>query len=92
MTKQEFESRLEPGKTVTGGQYKIIEYVYMFYPAIDEARGKDQIASLYNMFGMTVINDMLPRARRGEQLENDLFEAKKRLDEIKNEITMLRGE
>ena len=86
MTKQEFESRLEAGKTVTGGQYKIIEYVYMYYPAIDEVHGKDQIASLYNMFGMTVINDMLPRARRGEQLENDLFEAKKRLDEIKKRL------
>ena len=86
MTKQEFESRLDAGKTVTGGQYKVIEYVYMYYPAIDEVHGKDQIASLYNMFGMTVINDMLPRARRGEQLEKDLFEAKKRLDEIKKRL------
>lgn len=92
MTKQEFESRLEPGKTVTGGQYKIIEYVYMYYPAIDAVHGKDQIAYLYNTFGMTVINDMLPRARRGEQLEKDFLEAQKRLDEIKKEITMLRGE
>lgn len=92
MTKQEFESRLGHGKTVTGGQYKIIEYVYMYYPAIDAVEGKDQIASLYSMFGMTVINDMLPRAQRAEQLEKDLSEAKKRLDEIKKEINMLRGE
>lgn len=92
MTKQEFESRLEAGKTVTGGQYKIIEYVYMYYPAIDEVHGKDQLASLYNMFGMTVINDMMPRARRMEQLEKDYFDTKKRMDEIEKEIKMLKGE
>lgn len=86
MTKQEFESRLEAGKTVTGGQYKIIEYVYMYHPAIDEVHGKDQIASLYNMFGMTVINDMMPRARRMEQLEKDLSDIKERLDEIKKRL------
>lgn len=54
MTKQEFEIRLEDGKTVTGEQYKVIEYVYMYHPAIDAVRGKDQIAILYDMFGMTV--------------------------------------
>ena len=92
MTKQEFESRLDDGKTVTGGQYKVIEYVYMYHPAIDAVHGKDQIAYLYNKFGMTVINDMLSRARRGEQLEKDLLEARKRLDDIKREISILKGE
>lgn len=54
MTKQEFESRLN-GKTVTNKQYELIEYVYTYHPAISNIVGKDQIAMLYDMFGMTVI-------------------------------------
>lgn len=93
MTKQEFESRLGEGKTVTDAQYKVIEYVYNFYPAISETAGKDQIACLYSMFGMTVIKDMYPRAHRAEEVEREIRVARERLNELNGTLDMLgRGE
>lgn len=91
MTKQEFENRLEDGKTVTREQYKVIEYVYMYHPAIDAVRGKDQIASLYNMFGMAVINDMYPRAARAEKVEKDLAAARSKVVELTRLLDHLKA-
>lgn len=91
MTKQEFENRLEDGKTVTREQYKVIEYVYMYHPAIDAVRGKDQIASLYNMFGMAVINDMYPRAARAEKVEKALIAARSEVVELTRLLDWLKA-
>lgn len=89
MTKQEFESRLG-GNTVTEEEYKKIEYVYTYYPAIGSVCGKDQIASLYAMLGMTVINDMYPRAAKAEQLEKDIIAAQAHLSRLKIELEKLK--
>lgn len=89
MTKQEFEVRLTGEKTVTDEQYKEIEYVYNYYPAISNISGKDQIAILYDMFGMTVIKDMYPRAHRAEELEREIREARIKLDNLTNTYYML---
>lgn len=90
MTKQEFESRLEDGKAVSGEQYRVIEYVYMYHPAIDAVRGKDQIASLYNMFGMAVIKDMYPRAAKAEKVEKALGAARSKVVELKQLLDWLK--
>lgn len=89
MTKQEFESRLDGGKTVTDEQYKIIEYVYTYYPAISNLMGKDQIAMLYDMFGMTVIKDMFPRAHRSDELEREIRAERIKLENLTNNFHML---
>lgn len=89
MTKQEFEVRLTGEKTVTNEQYKVIEYVYTYHPAISNISGKDQIAILYDMFGMTVIKDMYPRAHRAEELEKEIEEARTKLDNLRNTYDML---
>ena len=89
MTKQEFESRLAGGKTVTDEQYKIIEYVYIYYPAISNIMGKDQIAMLYDMFGMTVIKDMYPRAHRSDELEREIRAERIKLENLTNNFHML---
>lgn len=89
MTKQEFDVRLAGDKTVTDEQYKLIEYVYTHHPAISNISGKDQIAILYDMFGMTVIKDMYPRAHRAEELEKEMRAAKIRLDNLNNAYDML---
>ena len=44
MMKEEFEQRI--GTTVTESDYRIIETVYTFHPAIDNVIGKDHIQNL----------------------------------------------
>lgn len=62
--------------TIDDSDYEIIEVVYTFHPAISNVRGKEQIALVYITFGMTVINDMLPRAIKARELENKISQAK----------------
>ena len=91
MTKQEFEVRLTGEKTVTNEQYKVIEYVYMYHPAIDAVRGKDQIAILYDMFGMTVIKDMYPRAVEAEKVEKALGAARSKVIDLTRRLNWLKA-
>ncbi len=97
MTREEFEAHvakvLPEGKTApepTDAEYKLIEYVYNFHPAISETDGKEQIAELYVKFGMCLINDMKPRATLMEQKERELREAMAALNKVKEEIEKIR--
>lgn len=79
MQRSEFAYELEKlGKKddLTDQQYKEVEYVYTYYPAISETVGKRQIAELLATFGMTIIYDMTPRAEEAEKLELDLMAAR----------------
>ena len=80
MTKQEFASRTS--RPFTEEDYKIVEKVYTFHPCIDSDRGKDQIASLHETFGMRVILDMLPTAEKAEELENKIIATKHELEAL----------
>lgn len=93
MTREEFKAHvtkaLPEGKTApepTDAEYKLIEYVYNFHPAISATDGKKQIAELYVKFGMCLINDMRPRATMMEQKERELREAMAALNKVKEEI------
>lgn len=93
MTREEFEAHvakvLPEGKTApepTDAEYKLIEYVYNFHPAISATDGKEQIAELYVKFGMCLINDMKQRATLMEQKERELREAMAALNKVKEEI------
>jgi len=66
--------------------YPKIEYVYNFHPSISETRGKDQIAYLYVMFGMRVIEDMLPTAKLAEEYEAKIRSLRAQLEELNNEF------
>ena len=79
MTKQEFENRI--GATVSESDYRIIETVYTFHPAIDNVMGKDQIATIYKTCGMRVVRDMLPTAERAQEIENKMTELRTQLCE-----------
>lgn len=78
MTKEEFIDRVKAingqDVTVSDKDYKIIEYVYNFYPTISETNGKFQIATIYVYGGMVVILDMYPRAKKAHELENEIQE------------------
>ena len=88
MTKQEFTARTS--KPVSDKDYEIIEYVYTYHPSIDPVKGKDQIANLYETFGMRIIIDMLPTAEKAKHYEDEIRAAKLKLDRIKNEYEAIR--
>lgn len=78
MTKQEFEERINA--TISPLDYSVIEYVYMFHPAISETNGKNQIAKIYEIGGMRLIKDMVSTAKTGDRLDSEIMKAKARLD------------
>ena len=85
MSPQEFNELV--GKEVSDREMNIIQTVYTFHPAIKDVGGKRQIAKLYLEFGMTVIQDMLPRAERMMILDREFHKAKAEMDRVKNEMS-----
>lgn len=84
MQKEEFEKLI--GHPVPDELYKIVETVYMWHPSIGETDGKEQVASLYNAFGMPVFFDMLPRAKKNMRLEKELQSLQCRIDIVRKEM------
>lgn len=87
MMKHEFEERL--GSQVTESEYKDIEFVYTFHPVISNTEGKTQIAQLYKIGGMRLIKDMLPTARKAQELDNKIMAANANLMRLKRQSEML---
>lgn len=84
MQKKEFEERIE--STVTDEEYSVIEEVYMWHPSIRNTSGKDEVAELYKSFGMTIFYDMLPRAKKANELDGLLRNAQREVQRIQEEI------
>lgn len=84
MTKQEFEALFKQG--VRQDEWEKIHTVYQFHPSIDEVEGKQQIADLLKTFGMPIIEDMLPRAYRIQDLEIRKQTLKKQLADVDEQI------
>lgn len=59
-------------------EFRAIELVYTYHPAISHTsdKGREQIAELYAVFGMTLIWDMIPRAEAILKAEDAVTEAK----------------
>jgi hypothetical protein len=82
----EFEKLL--GKSVPEADYRLIEIVYQFHPS---NLSKEATVALYKEFGMALIRDMLPRADKMKELEENLrraqgevFKYQKLIDAVKN--------
>ena len=82
MTREEFyenvktisekeENKLQK-PAINAAMWKDIEKVYLFHPSISSSSGKEDIAFIYYKFGMAVIRDMLPRAKKSEMMEKKL--------------------
>ena len=84
MTKQEFEQRI--GAQISRQDYNVVEAVYMWHPSIPNAGGKDKIAELYKLGGMTLMQDMFARAQQLEQKDTDLRREYATLREKRDEI------
>jgi len=67
MMQDEFEKMI--GKTVTPEDYSNIELVYTFYPG---DMMKQVFADLYKAGVMVLIGDMLPRAKKIKDAENEI--------------------
>lgn len=72
---------------VNADQYASIEMVYEWYPV---ELNKDQIAILYERFGMTLINDMLPRAKKNLEISSQIEVLRRQLRDLKEKQDELR--
>ena len=88
MTKMEFAQLT--GAAFTDAEWKLIETVYLYYPAIAEATRKTQIAYLWEAFGPILLRDMLPTARQAQLLEASLEGARARVREAENDVAEFR--
>jgi hypothetical protein len=79
MMKSEFERLVDV--TVTEEQYMDIETVYMYYPGIEN---KEQVARLWLIGGTPLINDMLDRAIKMKNLEEEISFRKQQVDALKH--------
>lgn len=91
MTKNEFIAKLKDANRVliTDSMYEDIEFVYRWYPCIDETAGKDQIVNLFDIFGYRVIKDMLPTAREAKRLREEIAKKEDELRELRWKLNCL---
>lgn len=88
MTREEFNERVT--QPVFPAEYKIIDFVYNFHPAISNTNGKNQIVMIYEYGGMRVIRDMLPTAQEAEKIASEIQRTQNRLDELKRSYEKLK--
>lgn len=82
MTRAEFEERIND--QVTDSEYKIIEMVYTWHPAISDTNGKDEIASIWKIGGMPLIKGMVEVAELTMKLDEEERKIKAQLEKIQN--------
>lgn len=78
MMQAEFEKII--GSPVKNEEYDAIEFVYMWHPSISDTEGKHQIASIYRLGGMAVINDMTKRAELNKEIQEMMDECSKKME------------
>ena len=87
MMKHEFEEKL--GSQVTEKEFKDIEFVYTFHPSVSNTGGKTQIVELYKLGGIRLIRDMIPTAKKAQELEEKIITANTDLMKLKRQREML---
>lgn len=86
MNKQEFLDRIKSTNIPTFEQYEEIQYVYTWYPSIDEVTGKDQIAKLWDVGGIRLIRDMKATAEKAQALEHQIAIADAKVQKLRNAL------
>lgn len=90
MTKAEFEKLSK--RPVTEDEYRSIELVYTFHPSISDTKGKEEIAYLFNTFGMRIILDMVDTANKAKRISTDILNTRLLLERYENDYRLLKGE
>lgn len=88
MLKSEFETMTD-SEEISNRDYEAVENVYMYHPAIDDIKGKEQIVYLYKEFGMTVIKDMEKRAVQYKYTLNCINDHEKSIQTLKQSLKEL---
>lgn len=88
--RKQFKFADEQINAISNADYKKIEYVYTYHPAIDAVDGKHQIAYLYANFGMVIISDMEETASLAEDLEDEIRETENKLKELRDNYELLK--
>jgi hypothetical protein len=89
MTKQEFENIIQT--ECPEDAFKTINFVYTFHPSISETEGKQQIAYLFNTFGMRIIADMHLTAVKAQELEDKIRNTRASLDLLTRDFADLKA-
>ena len=89
MLKNEFEEIL--GSQVSDEDYKIIEHVYVWHPAISEVNGKRQISDIYRAGGILAIKSMDDWACIMEELDRKYQESRKPVEKLKARIKLAQS-
>lgn len=80
MMKNEFEELI--GGSVTDEEYKLIEEVYMWHPALIGPKAKATTAELYKQCGLVIFYDMYSRAMKMKELQGQISN----LDRVRNDL------
>lgn len=82
MNRAEFEERINGH--VSDSDYKIIEKVYTWHPAISDTNGKNEIASIWIIGGMPLIKGMVEVAELTMKLDEEERKIKAQLEKIQS--------
>ena len=80
MMPSEWESRT--GHNPTDEQWEKINAVYMNHPMLSEDFGKDELAYLYNIGGMKIINGMFKTVQDIQRKEAEIKTAERDLEKL----------
>lgn len=84
MTLQEFYDRLsDKSEKISIVNFDLINRVYNYHPSIDT---KEDIVKAYELGGMTLIKDMLPRAEKIEELERKIRSVRATLADLEHQL------
>ena len=89
MTKQEFENLIE--SPVSGEDWKLIEFVYMWHPNIGNVTGKQQMAELYKAGGVEIFKDMRRAASIHKDYEDKVADLRRQIFRLESEIEEVRN-
>lgn len=88
MMKNEFEEMI--GSSVTDEEYQLIEEVYLWHPAIRGSSGEEDVAELYERFGIVIFYDMYPRAREVKDIEHSIQTINKAREDLVDKLKRLK--
>lgn len=80
---EEFEKLIKTDKPTTK-EYEVIEEVYATHPAFDVTDAKKKAATLYDLMGYGIFEEMLPLAREAAKAVEEMRLLTNRLNEAKD--------